>query len=150
MKTNKEKFLTLVTETDEKFIEEVKKRDKERARLKESFMIGIKVLARLDELGWTQKQLAEVMEVAPQQVNKIVRGKQNLTLDTLAQLQEVLQIPLLASWYEKKSTQPKPVEMIKSKIFEKTLIYFKQPQFIETGYRKIIGKIERKSFEYYS
>jgi transcriptional regulator with XRE-family HTH domain len=148
MKTNKEKFLTLVTETDEKFIEEVKKREKERARLKASFMIGIKVLARLDELGWTQKQLAEAMEVAPQQVNKIVRGKQNLTLDTLVRLQEVLQIPLLASWYEKKSAQPKPVEMIKAKIFEQTLIYFKQPQFIDTGCRKIIGKIERKSFEY--
>ncbi len=102
MTQNKKNFLALVKESDDTLLHEIERRVKDRARLKESFMIGIKVLTRLSELKWTQKDLAAALDVSPQQINKIVRGKQNLTLDTLVRLQEVLQIPLLASWYEKK------------------------------------------------
>ena len=100
MTSNKEKFLALVTENDPKFIKELEYRVANGDWLKEPFMVGIKVLVKLDELGWSQKDLAAAMDVSPQQINKIVRGKQNLTLDTLVRLQRVLDIPLLASYHE--------------------------------------------------
>ena len=73
--------------------------------LKESQRIALKVLLKLDELGWTQKDLATKMSVSPQQVNKIVSGKENLTIETQIQLQNILDIPVLASYYENKSKE---------------------------------------------
>ena len=99
--TNKEKFLALVSENDTQTISEIKERIKNRAMLKESGRIATKVLYRLDTLGWSQKDLAAKMNVSPQQVNKIVRGKENLTLETMVKLQDILEIPILASVYEK-------------------------------------------------
>ena len=51
--TNKEKFLQLVSGEDTKTIAEVKQRIKNRAMLRESQQIAIKVLMKLDESGWT-------------------------------------------------------------------------------------------------
>ncbi|MBC7553592.1 MAG: helix-turn-helix transcriptional regulator [Taibaiella sp.] len=100
MTTNKEKLLELVAEDDTSLLKEIESRIKNRSLLRESFSIAIKVLARLDELNWTQKELAEKLGVTPQQVNKIVKGKQNLTLESLIKLQSLLDIPLLASYNE--------------------------------------------------
>ena len=100
--TNKEKFLQLVSEDDTKTIVEVKERIKNRAMLRESQHIAIKVLMKLDELDWSQKDLAREMEVSPQQITKIVSGKENLTIETQIKLQNILNIPVLASYYENK------------------------------------------------
>lgn len=100
--TNKEKFLQLVSEEDTNTIAEVKQRIKNRAMLRESQQIAIKMLMKLDEPGWSQIRLAKEMGVTPQQVNKIVRGKENLTLDTQVKIQNILDIPILASYYENK------------------------------------------------
>lgn len=100
MNTNKEKFLNLVSKEETKTIERNKERIKNRKRLKESRAIAIKVLARLDELGWSQRKLAGEMDVTPQQITKIVKGKENLTLETQLKLQDILNIPILATFYE--------------------------------------------------
>jgi transcriptional regulator with XRE-family HTH domain len=98
----KEKFLDLVDPIQSNTIENNKEKIKNRAMLRESQQIAIKILFKLDELGWSQKDLAEKMNVSPQQVNKTVKGKENFTLDTLKKLQDILNIPLLASFYERK------------------------------------------------
>lgn len=100
--SNKEDFLQLVSAEDNKTIVEVKARIKNRAMLRESQQIAIKVLMKLDELGWSQKYLAREMEVSPQQITKIVSGKENLTIETQIKLQNILKIPVLASYYESK------------------------------------------------
>jgi transcriptional regulator with XRE-family HTH domain len=102
--TNKEKFLKLVSGEDTKTIAEVKQRIKNRAMLRESQQIAIKVLMKLDELAWSQKDLAREMGVSPQQITKIVSGKENLTIETQIKLQNILNIPVLASYYENKMT----------------------------------------------
>jgi plasmid maintenance system antidote protein VapI len=53
------------------------------------------VLDKLDELGWSQKELAIQMSVSPQQISKIVRGSENLTLESLVKIEKVLGIQLL-------------------------------------------------------
>jgi transcriptional regulator with XRE-family HTH domain len=100
--TNKEKFLKLVSGNDDSTLKQIKERIKNKAMLKESQKIAIKVLAKLDELDWSQKKLADEMKVSPQQVHKIVSGKENLTIETQVKLQEILDIPVLASYYENK------------------------------------------------
>ena len=103
--TNKNKFLKLVSGEDTKTLAEVKERVKNRAMLRESQHIAIKVLMKLDELAWSQKDLAREMEVFPQQITKILSGKENLTIETQIKLQNILNIPVLASFYENKMTE---------------------------------------------
>lgn len=105
--------------------------------LKESQKIAIKVLMKLDELGWTQKDLASKMSVKPQQVNKIVSGKENLTIETQIKLQNILDIPVLASYYENKSKEM--VKQIKTFINEHK--YSPAEQNFDSNYEK--GKIIR-------
>ncbi len=99
---NKEKFLALVSNEKTDTLERNKTRIKSRAMLRESQQIAIKVLMKLDELGWSQRDLAKAMEVSPQQITKIVSGKENLTIETQIKLQNILNIPILASFYEDK------------------------------------------------
>lgn len=101
--TNKEKFLTLVSKQKSDTVKNNKERIKNRAMLRESQHIAIKVWMKLDELGWLQKDLAIKMEVSPQQITKILSGKENLTIETLIKLQNILNIPVLASYYESKT-----------------------------------------------
>lgn len=100
--TNKEKFLALVSAENDSTLEKNSERVKNRAMLRESQLIAMKVLMKLDELGWSQKELAKRMDVSPQQITKIVSGKENLTIETQIKLQTILDIPLLASYYENK------------------------------------------------
>jgi plasmid maintenance system antidote protein VapI len=53
------------------------------------------VLHRLDKIGMNQKTLAQRMEVSPQYVSKIVKGHENLTLETIAKLEKALGVKLL-------------------------------------------------------
>jgi transcriptional regulator with XRE-family HTH domain len=82
-----------------------KERIAKRAMLRESQKTAIKVLEKLDELDWTQKDLAERMGVSPQYVSKMLKGKENFTLETLVSLQEILDIPIFASYYDQKEEQ---------------------------------------------
>lgn len=66
-----------------------------RAWLEKSFEIALLVLTRLRELKWTQVQLAEAMNVSPQYINKIVKGKENLSLETITKLESILNISIL-------------------------------------------------------
>jgi transcriptional regulator with XRE-family HTH domain len=102
--TNKEKFLKLISAEDTKTLAELKQRIKNRAMLRESQKIALKALMKLTELGWSQKELAKKMEVSPQQINKIASGKENLTIETQIKLQTILDIPILASYYENKNS----------------------------------------------
>ncbi|WP_407406014.1 helix-turn-helix transcriptional regulator [Chryseobacterium sp.] len=93
--TNKEKFLNLVSKEEAKTVERAKARLAKKAYTKFSNKIAIAILTRLHELKWKQKDLAEKMEVSPQQVNKWVKGNENFTLDTLAKLSQILGVELI-------------------------------------------------------
>ena len=109
MKTNRERFLDLVSEIDTKTEEMHNWRIANRAWLPVSQRIAFDVLEQLDALGWTQKTLAEKMGVSPQYVNKLVRGSENMTLETLLKLQTILDIPILASYFNEKPQMRPPV-----------------------------------------
>ncbi len=100
MKTRREKFLDLVSKEKDDTVEKVKERIANREMLRASGKIASNVLERLEELGWKQNKLAEVMGVSAPYINKLVRGKENFTLSTLVKLQQVLDIPILASYHK--------------------------------------------------
>lgn len=63
--------------------------------LNKSAMIAVNVLEALKDKKLSQKQLAEKMNVSAQQINKIVKGQENLTLETISKLEFALQISLM-------------------------------------------------------
>lgn len=120
--TKKEQFKSLVSNKKPNTVVRNKERIKNRARLRESQQIALKVLTKLDEIGWSQRKLAEEMAVSPQQITKIVRGSENLTLETQVKIQEILDIPILATYYENKYEQGVE-EIIPALKFEKSNDY---------------------------
>jgi ribosome-binding protein aMBF1 (putative translation factor) len=111
---NKNNFNALVstntTETTKNSTQRIENRD----MLRESQGIAIKILKKLDENKWTQKDLAQRMGVTPQQVSKIVSGKENLTIETQIKLQKLLDIPILASYYERGASTCKSPDQLDS------------------------------------
>ncbi|GIV36548.1 MAG: hypothetical protein KatS3mg032_0927 [Cyclobacteriaceae bacterium] len=66
-----------------------------------SFNIAVRILETLDALGMTQKELALKLGVTPQYVNRIVKGKENLSLETIAALEKALEVKLITIVDEK-------------------------------------------------
>lgn len=61
-----------------------------------SLQIARRILAVIDENeGLNQSKLAEILNVTPQQISKIVKGKENLTLDTIYKLSKALDFELI-------------------------------------------------------
>ena len=60
----------------------------------------------MKEQGLTQKALAERMECTQQYVSKILKGKENMSLDTLSKLEDALGISLI---YDEQVAYPKMV-----------------------------------------
>ena len=63
--------------------------------LNKSAQIAVSVLEQLRIMEMSQKELADAMGVTPQYVNKIVRGNENLTLETICKLESILGISLI-------------------------------------------------------
>lgn len=63
--------------------------------LNKSAKIAIKILRTIRAKDITQLQLAEMLNVSPQQISKIVKGQENLTLETIAKLEKALDIKLV-------------------------------------------------------
>ena len=118
MKTNREKFLALVSDIDVKAEEKNTWLIANRQWLRASQDIAFDILEKLDELDWTQKDLAEKMGVSPPYINKIVKGSENFTLESLVKLQEILDIPILANYLKKKGTTPNSIELIFDDVIE--------------------------------
>ena len=65
--------------------------------LKYSGHIAITVMNRLEELGMSQKELAQKMNCSPQYISKLLKGSENLTLETISKLEEFLDLDLVRS-----------------------------------------------------
>ena len=63
--------------------------------LRHSQKIAAKVLLQMKQMGLTQTALTERMDCTQQYVSKILKGKGNMSLDTLSKLEDALGIRLV-------------------------------------------------------
>ena len=97
MENNKEKFLSLVSkETSKDILEDAKYYVENNEFIRFSNNIALLILDRLDQLKWSQKQLAEKMGVSPQQVSKWVKGGENLTISTIMNISAAIGFNLIS------------------------------------------------------
>lgn len=85
------------SKTPSKWREEAEWRRENASWLRHSQMIAVKVLLRMKQEHMTQKALAERMNCTQQYVSKILKGTENMSLDTLSKLEDALQISLILS-----------------------------------------------------
>jgi ribosome-binding protein aMBF1 (putative translation factor) len=90
-----DKLSKLATAKPSDWKAQAKYRRDNREWLRWSAAIAVKVLDALKAQGLTQKDLAERMDVSPQQISKIVGGQENLTLQTIFQLESILGIHII-------------------------------------------------------
>ena len=90
-----ENFEKLVSNNTSGFLSKLAYYKANKKWLDQSSNIAINVLLSLKQKGWSQKQLAENMKVSAQQINKIVKGRENLTLETISKLENALGIVLI-------------------------------------------------------
>ena len=63
--------------------------------MKYSYAVAIKVRRRMKELGITQKELAFQLECTQQHISVLLGGKDNMTLETIAKLEQALSFNLI-------------------------------------------------------
>ena len=90
-----QKIVAIASKEPSGWLKDAQWRTENRAWLKHSQAIALRILRTLRAKNVSQKELAEKIGVSPQQVNKIVKGRENLTLETIAKLETALGIVLL-------------------------------------------------------
>ena len=96
MKTNLKRYLVPKNEgKNTEWLTSAKWRKENKEWLDISFSIAVKILSVLKKKGITQKQLAASINCSPQYVNKLLKGNENLQLETIVKLETALDIKLI-------------------------------------------------------
>ncbi len=96
---NLKNFEKLVSKEKSGWKERAEWRKENKDWLDFTFKISVKILREIRRQkpvnGMSQKKLAEALDVKPQYINRILSGKENLTLKTIIRIGNVLGIKLL-------------------------------------------------------
>ena len=90
-----DKLNQIIVNEPSKWLEEANYRFENKAWLKKSQAIALRILRHIRANSISQKDLAERLNVAPQQVNRWVKGSENFTLETISKIEIVLGIQLI-------------------------------------------------------
>ena len=89
---NKEDFLReRASATPSRWREEAEYRIANKSWLRYSQKIAMQMLDKMEQMKITQKQLAERMNCSQQYISKILKGKENLSLETLTKIENALE-----------------------------------------------------------
>ena len=83
------------SETPSRWREDAQARKANKEWLRYSQKIAMRMLDRMEEQDITQKQLAERMGCSQQYVSKILKGCENLSLETLSKIEGALNITVM-------------------------------------------------------
>lgn len=92
---NKENLNSSPAPTQNKWREKAEWRRSNRNWLDKSFEIALKIMDYLDKNNITQKELASRLNISPQQVSKILKGSENLTLETISKIECALDYKII-------------------------------------------------------
>ena len=81
--------------TASKWREEAEYRRRNARWLRYSAMIALQVRDRMTQIGMTQVVLAEKLGCTQQHISMLLKGKNNLTLETIAKLEEALDFDII-------------------------------------------------------
>ena len=79
---NKEKFLGLVSGKDDQWIAGFEANIANEEAFDANMRIVLKIIGYMKREGLKQKELAARLDVSPQYINKLLRGKENIKVET--------------------------------------------------------------------
>lgn len=77
------------------WLSEATERQKNASWMSKSAEVAFALLRELRHQGMSQRELAEKMGVSAQYVSKIVKGKENLSLETICKIEDALGVSLV-------------------------------------------------------
>jgi ribosome-binding protein aMBF1 (putative translation factor) len=93
------KLNALASDESSEWLKKAKWREENRDWLDKSAKIAVRILreirAQKETKGMSQKMLAEMLHVSPQYINKIIKGQENLSLETINKIEKALGITLV-------------------------------------------------------
>ncbi len=107
MKTEQEilnKLDSIIAKEPSQWLAEADYRFENQAWLIKSQAVALNILRIIRAKGISQKDLAEMLNVSPQQVNKWVKGSENFTFETISKIENALKIQLITV-YEQPETE---------------------------------------------
>lgn len=90
-----EKLRQRQSATPSKWREAAEVRRDNKKWLRYSQNIAMMMIDKMEELHLTQKHLAEIMGCSQQYVSKILKGRENLSLETLEKIENALKLGIL-------------------------------------------------------
>lgn len=114
MKEVKKKLKDLSDPEGSKWLETARYRRDNRNWLRKSKVIAIRILSQLDSLNLTKLDLAELSGIPIKEINLIVKGGQDLTLSTIANLEDTLGIVLTDNLTKVEKKPPRGTQSINS------------------------------------
>ncbi len=85
------------SDTASKWREEAEYRRRNARWLRYSAMIALRVRDRMSQIGMTQVVLAEKLGCTQQHISMLLKGKNNLTLETISKLEEALDFDIIGA-----------------------------------------------------
>lgn len=82
-------------ETPSKWREKAEWRNANKAWLRYSQRIAMMMLDKMEKLGLTQKSVAERMGCSQQYISRILKGTENLSIETISKIEEALELDIL-------------------------------------------------------
>jgi transcriptional regulator with XRE-family HTH domain len=95
-KIMRDKLKKYLSDQPSRWIELADKYERDKYWLNKSALIAINILRTLRSQSMTQKKLAESIGVTPQYINKVVKGFENLSLETIGKIERSLGITLVS------------------------------------------------------
>jgi transcriptional regulator with XRE-family HTH domain len=89
------KLEAIVSKQPSKWVEESNFRLENKEGLRYSQQVAVRILRTLREKKLSQKDLADLLKVTPQTVNKWVKGSENIGLFTIGKIEKALGIKLM-------------------------------------------------------
>ena len=74
--------------------EKAERRQNNKTWIRYSQKIAMKMLDKMEEMHLNQTQLAERMECSQQYVSKVLRGQENLSIETIVKIEQALNIQI--------------------------------------------------------
>ena len=93
---NKEKLNKFISKEKSNWLDQADFYEANKDWLDKSALIAVKILSTLKSKSITQRALAEEVGVSPQYINKVVRGFENLSLETICKIEKSLGIILVS------------------------------------------------------
>lgn len=98
------------SKNDDSWINAAEWRQKNEYWLRVSQDIAIKILGYLRSKNMSQKDLAALLDFSPQHVSKILKGKENFTIESICRIEKALQVKLIDTTVFQTTAQYVPVQ----------------------------------------